>query len=133
MYGFINDQRFLTGSNSCLQIYYSKGLASNQACEYFHATDCHFYHDAADIFKTLQIENFRFQSMYRRVVRSSNCTILASASAFISKNSTSVQVFFEAYFQPCSVQLKTQIFQDSPSHRILRHIYEALNIDENKN
>jgi hypothetical protein len=24
-------------------------------------------------------------------------------------------------------------FQDSPSHRILRHMHEALNIDENKN
>ena len=24
-------------------------------------------------------------------------------------------------------------FQDSPSHRILRHVHEALNIDENKN
>ena len=27
----------------------------------------------------------------------------------------------------------TKSFQDSPSHRILRHMHEALNIDENKN
>jgi hypothetical protein len=28
---------------------------------------------------------------------------------------------------------KPKSFQDSPSHRILRHMHEALNIDENKN
>jgi len=28
---------------------------------------------------------------------------------------------------------KQKTFQDSSSHRILRHMYEALNIDENKN
>jgi len=28
---------------------------------------------------------------------------------------------------------KTKTFQDSPSHRILRHMHGALNIDENKN
>ena len=28
---------------------------------------------------------------------------------------------------------KSKSFQDSPSHRILWHMYEALNIDENKN
>ena len=32
--------------------------------------------------------------------------------------------------RPCLVP---KIFQDSPSHRILRHMHEALNIDENKN
>jgi len=32
--------------------------------------------------------------------------------------------------RPCLVR---KIFQDSPSHRILRHMHEALNIDENKN
>jgi len=32
--------------------------------------------------------------------------------------------------RPC---LLPKIFQDSPSHRILRHMHEALNIDENKN
>ena len=29
--------------------------------------------------------------------------------------------------------LVRKFFQDSPSHRILRHIHEALNIGENKN
>jgi len=29
--------------------------------------------------------------------------------------------------------LVPKIFQDSPSHRILRHMHEVLNIDENKN
>jgi len=28
---------------------------------------------------------------------------------------------------------KPKIFQDSPSHQILRHMHGALNIDENKN
>ena len=28
---------------------------------------------------------------------------------------------------------KTKTFQDSPSHRILRHMYKALNVDKNKN
>jgi len=28
---------------------------------------------------------------------------------------------------------KSKSFQDSPSHRILWHMYETLNIDENKN
>ena len=28
---------------------------------------------------------------------------------------------------------KVKSFQDSPSHQILRHIHEALNIDESKN
>ena len=28
---------------------------------------------------------------------------------------------------------KAKSFQDSPSHRILRHMHEALNIDESKN
>ena len=32
-------------------------------------------------------------------------------------------------FRPCLVP---KIFQDFPSHRILRHIHEALNINENK-
>jgi len=32
--------------------------------------------------------------------------------------------------RPCLVSKK---FQDSPSHRILRHMHEALNIDKNKN
>jgi len=35
-----------------------------------------------------------------------------------------------ASVRPCLV---SKIFQDSPSHRILRHMHEALNIDENKN
>jgi len=30
-------------------------------------------------------------------------------------------------------RLVPKIFQDSPSHRILRHIHKTLNIDENKN
>jgi hypothetical protein len=32
--------------------------------------------------------------------------------------------------RPCLVR---KIFQDFPSHRILRYMHEALNIDENKN
>ena len=35
--------------------------------------------------------------------------------------------------RPCLVHLKNQkLFQNFPSHRILQHIYEALNIDESK-
>jgi len=30
-------------------------------------------------------------------------------------------------------QKKSKIFQDSLSHRILRHMHEVLNIDKNKN
>jgi hypothetical protein len=37
---------------------------------------------------------------------------------------------WEKYLRACSVFKK---FQDSPSHRILRHMHGALNIDENKN
>ena len=34
---------------------------------------------------------------------------------------------------PCLVHPKLKIFQDSPSHRILRHMHETLNIVKNKN
>jgi len=34
--------------------------------------------------------------------------------------------------RPCSAR-KPKSFQNSLSHRILRHMHEALNIDENKN
>jgi hypothetical protein len=35
--------------------------------------------------------------------------------------------------RPCLVHPKTKNYQDSLSHRILRHMHETLNIDENKN
>jgi hypothetical protein len=35
--------------------------------------------------------------------------------------------------RPCLPSLVPKIFQDSLSHRILRHTHEALNIDKNKN
>ena len=36
-------------------------------------------------------------------------------------------------FGPRLVHRNSKSFQDYPSHQILRHVYEALNIDENKN
>jgi hypothetical protein len=38
-----------------------------------------------------------------------------------------------AYYVRVKLYRNLKSFQDFSSHRILRHVYEALNIDENKN
>jgi len=46
----------------------------------------------------------------------------------------SIYLSYKSYFfyqlRPCLVPKK---FQDSPSHRFLRHMHGVLNLDENKN
>jgi len=41
--------------------------------------------------------------------------------------------FTKRLLRPCLVHLEIKKNQDSPSHQILWHMYETLNIDENKN
>jgi len=40
------------------------------------------------------------------------------------------RVYTSYKLRPC---LLSKIFQNSPSHRILQHMHETLNINENKN
>jgi len=58
------------------------------------------------------------------------CCCISAFSAHVESELRSRCSAFFLLFRPCLVP---KIFQDSPSHRILRHLHEALNIDENKN
>jgi len=60
----------------------------------------------------------RFQGTHQR----------GGANGFREK--VSLQINTTALFNS---PLNPKSFQDFPSHQILRHMYEALNIDENKN
>ena len=58
----------------------------------------------------------------------------ACAARFDMTENLEKFLVFEGKLRPCLIHRKTQkSFQDYSSHRILRHMHEALNIDESKN